>query len=119
MLETNSNIDNLLNQELHAESNRGRAVDGKHVNMNVGQSVDSQHYGSAGGMHVDDAGNEHSSLLQKQRDQGEMVNSMDEGLMSQAIDAKEISINDEVLIHKNELESITSYVEQKGRTVFQ
>ena len=47
-----------------------------------------------------------------------MVNSTDEGLMSQTIDAKEIALNDEILIHRNELDSIKSYVEKKGRTVF-
>lgn len=119
MLESNSNIENLLNQELTADGNRSRAAEGKHVNVNIGQSVGSQHYESAVGMHVDDVSPEQSPLLKKQRDQGEMVNSTDEALMSPTIDAKEISINEEILIHRNELESITSYVAQKGRTVFQ
>ena len=119
MLETNSNIDNLLNQELHADSNQDRLAEGKHVTVKVGQSAGSQHYESTGGMHADDASPVQSPQLKKQCDQGEMVNSTDEGLLTQPIDAKEIAIDEEILIHRNELVSITSYVEQKGRTVFQ
>jgi len=48
-----------------------------------------------------------------------MVISTDEHLMSEVMDAKETTINEEVHVHRNELENITSYVEQKGHSVFE
>ena len=91
---------------------------GNHLNVKIGQTFghDYQSSGLTPAERDQDSPEQPNSPLQMhQRDQADMVKSTDDAFIDPSSETKEIS---QLMIHKNELENITSYVAQKGRTVF-